>query len=89
MLEKRSRHYWIILFISFFIFLIGLNINPSVGVRSALLIGVAINTVENKKLKNIGTIIAIQITVICVYLSILNLKISSELININNLLKPH
>ena len=89
MFEKRNRHYWIILFISVFIFLIGLTINPRVGVLSVLLIVVAINTVDSKKLKNIGIIIAILITVICVYLSILNLKISSELININNLLKPH
>ena len=54
-----------------------------------LLIVVAINTVDNKKLKNIGIIIAILITASCVYLSILNLRISSELKNINNLLKPH
>ena len=89
MFEKRNRNYWIILFISFCIFLVGITINPRVGVLSVLIIVVAINTVDNKKLKNIGIIIAILITASCVHLSILNLKISSELININNLLKPH
>ena len=66
MFEKRNRNYWIILFISFCIFLVGITINPRVGVLSVLLIVVAINTVDNKKLKNIGIIIAILITASCV-----------------------
>ena len=87
MFEKRNRHYWIILFISVFIFLIGLTINPRVGVLSVLLIVVAINRVDNKKLKNIGIIIAILITVICVYLSILNLKFNFGIFK-SELFKP-